>query len=73
MNASIPALKSRTRQTASVVAVLGLSAGLAVAAEDKSNGAAEDGTLFWHTELDKAKEEAKATGKPIFLEFRCAP
>ena len=29
--------------------------------------------LNWHTELAAAKTEAAATGKPIFLEFRCAP
>ena len=29
--------------------------------------------LFWHQSYDAAMEEAKRTGKPIFLEFRCAP
>lgn len=33
----------------------------------------EDNTLFWHTKLDDAKAEARETGKPLFLEFRCAP
>ena len=29
--------------------------------------------LFWHPSYEAAAEEAKRTGKPIFLEFRCAP
>lgn len=29
--------------------------------------------LKWHDSLKAAMEEAEATGKPIFLEFRCAP
>ena len=29
--------------------------------------------LFWHQSYEAAMEEAKRTGKPIFLEFRCAP
>lgn len=29
--------------------------------------------LKWHTSLEAAVEEAEAAGKPIFLEFRCAP
>ncbi|WP_386818247.1 Trx7/PDZ domain-containing (seleno)protein [Luteolibacter algae] len=29
--------------------------------------------LFWHASLPEALAEAKASGKPLFLEFRCAP
>jgi len=29
--------------------------------------------LFWHTSYEAAVEEAERTGKPIFLQFRCAP
>lgn len=29
--------------------------------------------LVWLDNYDAALKEAKATGKPIFLEFRCAP
>jgi len=29
--------------------------------------------LKWHDNYAAAKKEAEATGKPIFLEFRCAP
>jgi hypothetical protein len=27
----------------------------------------------WHTDYEKATAEAKRTGKPIFLVFRCEP
>lgn len=27
----------------------------------------------WHTDYDAAKAEARRTGKPIFLVFRCEP
>jgi hypothetical protein len=27
----------------------------------------------WHTDYDAGKAEAKRTGKPIFLVFRCEP
>jgi hypothetical protein len=29
--------------------------------------------LKWHDSYAAAKKEAEATGKPIFIEFRCAP
>lgn len=29
--------------------------------------------LVWHENYQAAITESKATGKPIFLEFRCAP
>jgi hypothetical protein len=29
--------------------------------------------LGWHADLDRATAEAKRTGKPIFLVFRCEP
>lgn len=29
--------------------------------------------LFWHDDYQAAIKESKATGKPIFLEFRCGP
>lgn len=35
--------------------------------------AGDENTLSWHTNLDDAIEEARQTGKPILLEFRCAP
>lgn len=54
----------------------GLALFLAVApatAQEQSSAAADDDTLYWHTDLEKAKAEAKSTGMPMFLEFRCAP
>ncbi len=33
--------------------------------------AAEDDRLFWFTRDPEALQEARRTGKPIFLEFRC--
>ena len=29
--------------------------------------------LFWHQNYQDALEEARRTGKPIFLEYRCSP
>lgn len=29
--------------------------------------------LSWHTDYQEALAEAKRTGKPLFLEFRCVP
>ena len=34
---------------------------------------AEDGFLSWFESYNEALAEAKKTGKPIFLEFRCSP
>ena len=34
---------------------------------------AEDGLIGWFENYDEAIAEAKKTGKPIFLEFRCSP
>ena len=33
--------------------------------------AAQDDRIFWHGKYEDALREAKETGKPIFLEFRC--
>jgi hypothetical protein len=30
-------------------------------------------SIFFHNDYAEALREAKQTGKPIFLEFRCAP
>jgi hypothetical protein len=35
--------------------------------------AAQDDGLFWFNNYDDAIQEAKRTGKPIFLEYRCEP
>jgi hypothetical protein len=34
---------------------------------------AQDGYIGWFERYEDAIAEAKKTGKPIFLEFRCAP
>jgi hypothetical protein len=33
----------------------------------------DDDTLYWFDNYQSALKEAKATGKPIFLEYRCEP
>lgn len=38
-----------------------------------SQEAGEEDTLSWHSDYEEALAEARDTGKPIFLEFRCAP
>ena len=32
---------------------------------------AEDDKLFWYSDYKEGLAEAKKTGKPIFLEYRC--
>ena len=34
---------------------------------------AQQGELYWHNNYEDALAEAKQTGKPIFLEYRCSP
>lgn len=34
---------------------------------------AQSGDLFWHQNYQDALQEARQTGKPIFLEYRCSP
>ena len=55
-----------------------LLAGLALlavpAAADAQPRPRPDPAKFgWHTDYDTAKAEARRTGKPIFLVFRCEP
>jgi hypothetical protein len=33
----------------------------------------QDDEIFWFSNYDDAVQEAKRTGKPIFLEYRCEP
>jgi hypothetical protein len=35
--------------------------------------AAQDDEIYWFNNYDEALQEAKRTGKPIFLEYRCEP
>ena len=46
--------------------LLALFAKLPLAAQDDDN-------LYWLDNYQTAVKEAKATGKPIFLEYRCEP
>jgi uncharacterized protein YyaL (SSP411 family) len=32
---------------------------------------AQENRIFWYTDYKEAIQEAKRTGKPLFLEFRC--
>jgi hypothetical protein len=34
---------------------------------------AQDDGIYWFNNYDEALQEAKRTGKPIFLEYRCEP
>lgn len=45
---------------------LAVALGMAPAAQGKE-------AVTWIESYDEALEEARRTGKPIFLEFRCAP
>jgi len=36
-------------------------------------GRADPARFGWHTSYDDARAEARRTGKPIFLVFRCEP
>jgi hypothetical protein len=56
-------------RTLAGVAVL-LTAGVADAQAPRKTDPAKYG---WHTDYDAARAEAKRTGKPIFLVFRCEP
>jgi hypothetical protein len=35
--------------------------------------AAQDDGIYWFNNYSDALQEAKRTGKPIFLEYRCEP
>lgn len=50
-----------------------LVAGLALLATLLGNPlrAADDDQLGWHSDYKKALQEAKQTGKPLLVEFRC--
>lgn len=59
------------RHTATAVGPLAVGILLAVAACVQDSLAKE--AVTWIQSYDEAIEEARRTGKPIFLEFRCAP
>jgi len=45
----------------------------AAGAENNQAAAGGNDKLVWLDNYEAALKEAKKTGKPIFLEFRCAP
>jgi hypothetical protein len=51
------------------LALLPLVAGEASAQKNRP----EPAKFGWHTDYDAARAEAKRTGRPIFLVFRCEP
>ena len=58
-------------RTSFVIALALAAAGPAVAQQQRpSQFMAKYG---WYANLDQARAEAKRTGKPIFLVFRCEP
>lgn len=56
------------QRTLAALAIL-VTAGVANAAPPKPDPA----KYGWYSDFDAAKAEAKRTGKPIFLVFRCEP
>ena len=46
---------------------------LPVPAAHAQAGRADPARFGWHTNYDDARAEARRTGKPIFLVFRCEP
>ena len=58
-----------------VPAFFSVAAAIALVAFLPSPAAAQsdDGMVEWLDNYGEALAEAKRTGKPIFLEFRCAP
>ena len=52
-----------------VAAALALAGFLSAPASAQS----DDGMVEWLDDYGEALAEARRTGKPIFLEFRCAP
>jgi len=55
-------------------ALVGVALLLAGAADARAQARKLDPTKFgWHTDYAAARAEARRTGKPIFLVFRCEP
>lgn len=60
-------------RTAAVAALVSTLAFTSLFAESRQTSAQDDETLEWLDDYDEALALAKRTGKPLFLEFRCAP
>lgn len=53
-------------------ALAGVVAGVALGVSAQEPGkAAEAATISWRRDLTAAREEARASGKPLFVVFRC--
>jgi hypothetical protein len=73
----------RTLNAYKLLAFLLVVASLALASISNQNASgtgvlnqakdAASNKLVWHDNYQAAIKESKATGKPIFLEFRCGP
>ncbi len=57
----------------SVPTFLGAIALLTAFLSSPASAQSDDGMVEWLDDYGEALAEAKRTGKPIFLEFRCAP
>ncbi len=57
----------------SVPTFLGAAALLMAFISSPASAQSDDGMVEWLDDYPEALAESKRTGKPIFLEFRCAP
>ena len=57
----------------SILAFLAAAVVLAAFLSAPASAQSGDGMVVWLDDYGEALAEAKRTGKPIFLEFRCAP
>jgi hypothetical protein len=53
--------------------LLGTAALLSTTALAPAQTGKQAGRFGWHSSYESAKAEARKTGKPIFLVFRCEP
>lgn len=60
-------------RTAAVLAFVSTLASSSFFAGSRQAAAQDDETLEWLDDYGEALALAKQTGKPLFLEFRCAP
>ena len=68
-----PAARQDKWRPPSMQRVFVLPALLLIASTSAAAPKPEAAKFGWHTDYAEAKAEAKRTGKPIFLVFRCEP
>ena len=56
-----------------VITMFYISDSIAQRTSGRIRGAVNDADLDWFSNYNSALREAKKTGKPIFLEYRCVP